>query len=66
MSFELEEFGDLTEERVFLHESRKQPEVYGALRKALSQISKDLSDPQKEPEELEGFPKPLDAAVMAA
>ncbi|KAF8805219.1 hypothetical protein BYT27DRAFT_7258323 [Phlegmacium glaucopus] len=65
MSFEVEEFGD-HQGTVFLHESRKQPEVYGALRKALSQISKDFLDFQKEPEELEGFLKLLDAAVTAA
>jgi hypothetical protein len=41
----------------FLHENREQLKVYNALRKGLSQFSKDFSEFQEEPEEIEGFAK---------
>ena len=48
----------------FLHENRKQLKVYKALHKGLSQFSKDVSEFQEEPEEIEGFAKLVSFAVF--
>ena len=48
----------------FLHENHKQLQVYNALHKVLPQFSKDFSEFQEEPEEIEGFAKLVQFAVF--
>ena len=48
----------------FLHKNCEQLKVYNALHKGLPQFSKDFSEFQEEPEEIEGFAKLVSFAVF--